>query len=584
MRILFVVFLGLLGAFNGRAFVLDLNSSAQPFLWSIDNPSVSIPESSFNRNTGAIRYYIGSDTYSVTNHSAEVNAVRASFDQWQTVPGTEVKFEYEGLLGGIPQVDFEDGTNVVFWITQSTLVNNGAPSGGMVDMSGVLAFAFPKAVDGTTELRECDIVINGVDFEWFTDRVTPRSDGFLIEGTVVHEIGHLLGLSHSTLGSATMYWTGQRGNRTQQAGLSSDEISLMQGLYGDGSLSANLGTVDGRVTVNGFGLYGGAVILEDLDGNAVAGTLTDAMGDYSLTGIPAGSYQIRADPLDPSFGNVLINGSRISTDYSSANVNFSANAPTPVAVTGAQVTTKNMSVVSGSTGFHISHILPNGGGNPRTAATQVNPVEESILIGVALPFGMTSQTTLEVGGTGVSVGATGLNTSTFSGFSFLTAVLDIQPDAAPGMRSLIVKEGTDTVYANGFLEIRGEFEDYNFDGLDDDFQRSHFSLWTADEAAPNNDPDRDQFPNNHEAMAGTDPNNTASFLQLEEVVVTLVNTIVRWQSVAGRTYQLFSRDMIEGSPWQSVGGMVTAVGGQAEAVDPTAGGTARFYRVQVVSP
>ncbi len=584
MRNALFLILILLLPVSSRGYVWDLDSQAQPRRWKVTTPHASIPATSFNRDNGAIRYYVGQAGYSVTNTAAEINAVHASFAQWSSVPGTGVKFEFGGLLPGNPVIDYSDGTNAVFWARNSTLVNNGEPSGGTLDISGSLGFAFPNVVDGTTELAECDIVLNGVDFVWYTDRLTDRtgSSEYLIEGTMVHEIGHLLGLSHTPIGSASMYWTGQRDNLTQQAGLSSDEISVMQGYYGDGTMANVLGSVSGTVTMSGSAVYGAAVILSDANGAVVAAAMTDGMGNYQIDAVPAGNGSVRAVPLDPPSGVVLINGPRISSDYQVANTAFSPSASVAVTVVAMQDAQANLTVTPGRTGFHITHVLPNGGGGPRTAATFVHPSESPILIGVALPFGMTSQTVLDVLGTGVSVGATDLNTTTFPGYSFLTAMLTLDPNAVPGMRTLRLTEGIDSVYANGFLEIIGDQEDFNFDGVDDAFQRTYFDLWTSAEAGPDADPDDDQFPNRSESIAGTHPKNAQSRLQVDEVIRTMTETTVRWQAVSGKRYQLSYKDTLEDPMWQNVGVEVTASSSVGEAIDATAAGQARFYRVMVV--
>ncbi len=55
-------------------------------------------------------------------------------------------------------------------------------------------------------------------------------------------------------------------------------------------------------------------------------------------------------------------------------------------------------------------------------------------------------------------------------------------------------------------------------------------------------------------------------------------TIIRWESIAGRTYRVLVRDLLS-APWQPLGADLTATGAAAEATDP-ATANARFYQVE----
>jgi hypothetical protein len=66
-----------------------------------------------NRSTGAIIYRLDPAGFSEANRAAELDAVRAAFDQWQAVPGTGLRFEEGPLLSGTPGVNSQDGINSV---------------------------------------------------------------------------------------------------------------------------------------------------------------------------------------------------------------------------------------------------------------------------------------------------------------------------------------------------------------------------------------------------------------------------------------------------------------------------------------
>ena len=155
-------------------------------------------------------------------------------------------------------------------------------------------------------------------------------------------------------------------------------------------------------------------------------------------------------------------------------------------------------------------------------------------------------------------------------------------NATPGLRTFIVTQGTNVAFANGFLEILPASLDYNFDGLDDEFQRTYFSPFTGTNAAPAADPDHDGFNNTAEFIAGTNPTNAASLLKMISASNAPSGTTVSWQSVAAKTYQVSSRTNLGAGAWQNVGSPVTAGGATAQTVGATATNGYRFYRVQVL--
>ena len=124
--------------------------------------------------------------------------------------------------------------------------------------------------------------------------------------------------------------------------------------------------------------------------------------------------------------------------------------------------------------------------------------------------------------------------------------------------------------------------DFNFDGLDDRFQRQYFALFTAPEAGPGVDPDGDGFNNQAEYLAGTNPTNALSLLKIEGVTLDTRGSTITWQSVAGKAYRIWSRRDVAKDPWQTVGSPVTAAGASMQFTDVSATNGFRFYRVQVL--
>src|SRR5256714_1844999 len=154
--------------------------------------------------------------------------------------------------------------------------------------------------DASGAITEADIALNPNVF-FSTDGTFGTYD---LESTFTHEIGHLLGLEHSGLVSATMQpRQGTNGtfdlpNFTTRT-LSSDDVAGIRSIYGPRS---GLGSIAGRVTFHSTGgsaAFGAHVFAEDVStGRVVAGNIALANGNYRIDNLPPGTYRVVAERLD----------------------------------------------------------------------------------------------------------------------------------------------------------------------------------------------------------------------------------------------------------------------------------------------
>jgi len=238
-------------------------------------------------------------------------AVGKAFSTWQSsqVNGqtlTNISFTKDANTS-LTDPDFTNCLNTVSFV----------PSSAVAFPTGTIAFAdiatdsgtppttYDCTQNGVTTTHTCnlescivdaDIVLNpSVDFSTTTP---PVAGDFDVQATATHEIGHFLGLDHSGIANAIMYPFGDTVSAGASRVLAIDDAVGVAFLYPSNNFASATGTISGQVTLTGSGAFAAHVIAIDAaSGNAVVDGLTDTSGNYSLVGVPPGSYNVLALPL-----------------------------------------------------------------------------------------------------------------------------------------------------------------------------------------------------------------------------------------------------------------------------------------------
>jgi hypothetical protein len=231
-------------------------------------------------------------------------------------------------------------SRVLFSVADSELlsISNSGVRGDGISLITSAATAenirlFPKQADSppattrifydrTGLITEADIVLNPF-VQFSTDGMFGTYD---LQSTITHEIGHLLGLEHSSLLGSTMF---ERAGRNGLAGvavfparnLSRDDIAAARSLYGAPVDDLTCcGSIAGKVTGSGLKTHQTIdVWVEDAEsGQVVASKRTPTDIGFNIAGVPEGNYRVFAQSSGARGAAVQIGKAVVTIDEESS--------------------------------------------------------------------------------------------------------------------------------------------------------------------------------------------------------------------------------------------------------------------------
>lgn len=244
-----------------------------------------------------IRYYVTDAAVSGVSATQFQGAVTRAFETWNAVETATTSSQFAGFTQARPFGD--DGMVVIGYQSRPEMERTLAATNFLVDV-----------IDG--EIVESDIFFNSA-FLWST-AANGESGRFDVESIALHEIGHLHGLGHSALGETEVRPGGRRvlgaesvmfpiaftEGSTADRTLRADDIAGFGDIYPrTGAASRRLGSISGRVTKNGSGVFGAHVVAFNPSTGALVGGFSLANdGAFSIAGLEPGAYVLRVEPLD----------------------------------------------------------------------------------------------------------------------------------------------------------------------------------------------------------------------------------------------------------------------------------------------
>jgi matrixin len=243
-----------------------------------------------------VRYFVTNRGVDGVNVDQFQSAVTRAFGTWHAVETAQTSSQFVGFTQANPFDD--DDMSVIGFLNRADQNRTLAATTFVIDTT-----------DG--RILESDIFFNSA-FTWSTS-ATGTPGRFDVESIALHEIGHLLGLSHSALGETELNSGGRsviaaeavmfpiafgRGNIDDRT-LKADDIAGISDIYGTATFTRDFGSISGRVTKNGRGVLGAHVVaFNPATGKLVGGFSLGADGSFVIAGLEPGPHVLRAEPLD----------------------------------------------------------------------------------------------------------------------------------------------------------------------------------------------------------------------------------------------------------------------------------------------
>lgn len=247
-------------------------------------------------NRMPVRYFVTNrDAPGVTATQFQT-AVNQAFRTWGSVSNVQLSSEFAGFTGSSPLSG--DGATVLGFVNRPDLDRT----------LGATSFV----IDSTTgELLESDIFFNS-SFPWSV-AAAGETGRFDVESIALHELGHLLGLSHSALGETELRAGGRRviaaeavmfpiafaAGSIDDRTLKADDIAGISEIYGTSAFSRDTGSISGKVTKSAKGVLGAHVVaFNPSTGKMVGGFVLTDDGSFVIAGLSSGPHVLRVEPLD----------------------------------------------------------------------------------------------------------------------------------------------------------------------------------------------------------------------------------------------------------------------------------------------
>lgn len=218
-------------------------------------------------------------------------AARTAINAWNQA-GAAIQLKLAGTTEKLAGV--RDGFNVLSFVPTNTLPESmGSHPLGMAEVLGEL----------DSDLSREQVVLNECDVLFSAATIAPAKDeGLIFTHTVLHEIGHCLGLGHSSIPEAHMNYSEEKfGEEPPHNALSDDERIALLNLYPNPDLFPKTVTIRGNVLQKDISKYGVSVTAIDAKTgrhvtSVVSGMTFDQEGRWTGYANTSGAFELRFLP------------------------------------------------------------------------------------------------------------------------------------------------------------------------------------------------------------------------------------------------------------------------------------------------
>jgi len=219
----------------GRA-KADLGSASEKFTFLTPGDGVPIRWFRFDRSQN-VQWKVNAAGQPGLSLEATIDAFKVALSAWVSDPGTNIQYSYTGTTGATGGLAHSDNVSTILFDdpyrddpAEAVEGTFSCPGGGVIAMGGPWFFQGTRAFQGKRfhEAAEADIVTNDGTECFFRDNPSVAEEVF------AHELGHTLGLGHSTLRDALM--SARAHNDGRGGRLTDDDKAAVAELYGTGTV------------------------------------------------------------------------------------------------------------------------------------------------------------------------------------------------------------------------------------------------------------------------------------------------------------------------------------------------------------
>ena len=244
-----------------------------------------------------VPYFVSEQNATSVSATDLRDAVARAAATWSAAQSADVRFAFQGMTAALPEVI--DGRTTIGFLDRPDLEQVLGATSFMIDTT-------------TGAIIEADIFLNS-RFIWSVSPagVPGRVD---LESIALHELGHLVGLSHSAVGEteqtsggnrrvvasgAVMFPIAMSAGAIAERVLHPDDIAGISDLYPTAAALTATGSIVGRVTRNGQGVLGAHVVAFSPETGVLIGNFSlNTDGEFVIARLPPGPYLLRVEPLN----------------------------------------------------------------------------------------------------------------------------------------------------------------------------------------------------------------------------------------------------------------------------------------------